>query len=146
LPDGKVFVAGGYSRWAEIYDPATESYSEGPWHYQRREIFGMSTMADGRVLIAGGSSNSAETFDPVTETFGLLSSTTNAGHRAVNLADGKILIAGGYHSEIFDPVTETFIETGGVLEYHLAPRPTLHEDGRVLKTGGCSCPSELYIP
>jgi hypothetical protein len=90
---------------------------------------------DGRVLIAGGSdanaglvhsiTNTAEIFDPATETFSLVSATMSwprVNHCAVTLADGHILLIGGWATwdgiswndagppnlDEFDPVASSF--------------------------------------
>jgi hypothetical protein len=77
VPDGRVLVLPGLgvetpaAETAEVWDPATASFSvTGPmvrptWRYAA------TTLADGRVLIVGGVSaeTSAEVWDPATGTF-----------------------------------------------------------------------------
>jgi hypothetical protein len=76
-------------------------------------------LTNGTVLIAGGSQggvamNKAEIYDPASDTFTmtgeLLDSHTK--HTASLLADGRVLIAGGYNgkdvAELYDPVGGTF--------------------------------------
>jgi deoxycytidylate deaminase len=66
-----------------------------------------------------------------------------SGHTATLLANGKVLIAGGYNgdyltsAEIYDPATRTFRAVGGQFDTaRFFASATLLEDGRVLITGG----------
>jgi hypothetical protein len=116
-------------------------------------------LADGRVLIAGGIGSvkqgnltlqgevvaSAELYEPKTATFTATGSMTTprAGHTATLLADGRVLLSGGYDvdgalasAELYDPKTGTFSPTGSMTvprEQHTA---TLLVDGRILIAGG----------
>jgi hypothetical protein len=60
LTDGRILVAGGAER-AEVYDPATNSFTavagslQAPWHFSTATL-----MADGRVLIVGGYGHNSE--------------------------------------------------------------------------------------
>jgi hypothetical protein len=97
----------GVSDFAEIYDPASGTFIS----YGRTldsQVFSTATrLSDGTVLIAGGqlpgSSTPAgnpavELYAPATSTFapaGSLS-TGRYSHTATLLADGSVLIAGGY--------------------------------------------------
>jgi galactose oxidase-like protein len=65
------------------------------------------------------------------------------GHTATPLADGRILIAGGYtehnttaSAELYDPVSGRFIATGDMTTTRGWPTATLLPDGRVLIAGG----------
>ena len=87
-------------------------------------------LADGRVLVAGGGGDytdtqflaSAEIFDPTTGTFTAtgIDALRRAPTTAANLlADGRVLVTGGYgaeaplpEAELFDPVTGTFSSAG----------------------------------
>ena len=89
--------------------------------------------------------------------------TTRRGHTATLLADGRVLIAGGWanpestanslsSAEVYDPAAGTFSSTGGMTtnrRYHTA---TLLPDGRVLIAGGTNtrnvalASAELYDP
>jgi Kelch motif/Galactose oxidase, central domain len=114
LPDGRVLVAGGTSdaplASAVVFSPVTNAFSSagiGVMSTARRAP-AAAPLPDGRVLIAGGSYDdatehylaSAEVFNPATNTFssagigGMGSARTGAA--AARLADGRVLVAGGY--------------------------------------------------
>jgi hypothetical protein len=167
LPDGKVLVAGGgTASWtggyttflasAELYDPATGTFTATGAMATARESHTATRLNDGRVLIAGGQDRldhavaSAEIYDPSTGTFSATGSMTvaRAFHTATPLSDGRVLIVGGnagtwsfdgpfYASaEIYDPKTGKFNPTGSMATprgWHIA---TLLGDGRVLVAGG----------
>lgn len=160
LANGKVLLAGEHDtrRGAELYDPAAGTWSAtGPLAVGR----GMHTttlLLDGRVLVAGGIDYgaegepifaSAEIYDPALGTW----STTGAmsgprfKHRAVRLADGKVLVAGGTDiepsnnhplasAELYDPTTGTWSATGPLVQAREMPAIRLLHDGRVLIAGG----------
>ena len=110
LPNGKVLVAGGYNgssylASAELYDPAS-----GSWSYTRsmaatRENHTAMLLPNGKVLVAGGYNGSsyltsAELFDPNSGASGSWSATGSLAterylHTATLLPNGKVLIAGG---------------------------------------------------
>lgn len=119
LANGKVLVVGGDNASgpvssAEIYDPASGTWSVTASMSRPRAVFSASVLTDGRVLAVGGytlisgtgtsgpgSTNSAEIYDPVT---GLWAATQNAlavreDHTATVLADGRVIIAGGQSSD-----------------------------------------------
>src|SRR5262249_13672162 len=117
LPDGTVLIAGGFGTGgaltsAEIYDPATQTFTAlpdtGATHLPTAP-FGASAarLPAGTILIAGGraavgsSLTSAETYAPATQPFTALPDS-GATHlqsarsfaAAVPLPDGTVLIAG----------------------------------------------------
>ncbi len=123
-------------------------------------------LLNGKVLITGGwnpsvsgrydpAIASAELYDPSTGTFVPAGNMTTArmAHTATLLADGRVLISGGYadssptsslHSaELYDPSTGTFDATGEMFAGGPTPAVLL-TNGKVLITGGPS--AELYDP
>ena len=173
LSDGKVLLVGGRSvpsgspneATAELFDPETENFTFTTGFMAAPRRFHSATLlADGRVLIAGGldvNANTlatAELYDPATQTFSPTTNTMSEArfvHTATLLADGRVLIAGGggvtnddvhASAEIFDPATNTFTPTAGLMTQarrdHAA---TLLADGRVLITAGVIGPSAGFL-
>src|SRR6266478_55948 len=176
LPNGKALITGGVVNpngsgalaSAELYDPASHTFSTLPNMNAARADHTMTLLPNGQVLIAGGfndTSNlsSAELFDQSTNTFTLLSasmSTQRAEHTATLLANGKVLLAGGNtnvttlaSAEIFDPATNTFTTSAHVMT---TVRQIHHADllpnGQVLINGGFDvnnnplASAEIYDP
>jgi hypothetical protein len=164
LADGRVLVAGGYDAndvalaSAELYDPATNTFTSTGSLVTARGLHTATLLADGRVLIAGGGPAnwlstapgpylaSAELYDPKTGSFsptGLMTSTRE-DHTATLLDDGRVLIAGGNDvgahavasAELYDPKTGKFSATGSMTTPRGFHTATLLADGRVLITGG----------
>ncbi len=107
LADGRVLLAGGCGTSAQLYDPATGSFSPTGSLGQVRAGTTATLLSDGRVLFAGGYNcapagqdgiwASAELYDPSTGTFSPTGSLVapRTQHTATLLADGRVLIAGG---------------------------------------------------
>ena len=111
LNDGRVLIAGGYAgnviSGAEVYDPKSGAFAETGTLGSARCKHTAGRLPDGRVLIAGGSDsrgwkgnlNSAEIYDPRTGKFTATSPLNDSRFKlpdeAVQLASGKLLIAGG---------------------------------------------------
>jgi hypothetical protein len=134
LADGRVLVTGGQDTAAdlasaEIYDPKTGMFTATGSMIGGREYHTATLLVDGRVLVAGGGSDytnryfhaSAELYDPKTGTFGPTGPLTDArtNHMASLLADGRVLVTGGYgaeaplaSAELYDPKTGTFSPAG----------------------------------
>ncbi len=132
LLDGRILIVGGYQpdpgagslASAEIYDPATGSFSYTGSLSIARYGHTATRLADGKVLIVGGDQNvgtrsTAELYNPATGTFTTVTSTLSvlrSNHAAALLADGRVLIFGGESGEsvvngtveAYDPATQTF--------------------------------------
>ena len=125
LQNGKVLIAGGLADddvntilpTAELYDPATGTWSITGSLNVSRYSFTTTLLPNGKVLAAGGylrgvpamvnpagpqtSLNSAELYDPATGTWSIAASLNMArdSHTATLLPNGKVLVAaGGYWS------------------------------------------------
>jgi hypothetical protein len=181
LPDGRVLVAGGGAvhgngytlASAELYDPATGSWTATGEMTQTRQGHVATLLSDGRVLVAGGHIGeggnflgSAELYDPVT---GIWVSTgdmtqTRSGGSATLLPDGRVLVAGGVDkpypgccvpqssAELYDPRTGAWAATGSMIEPGGGSASVL-PDGRVLVlgeinagTGDGRSSAQLYDP
>ncbi len=116
LKNGKVLVTGGFvneperegrsARSAELFDPATNSWTRIPDMASARRVHTATLLPNGRVLIAGGNgdnqsdnrtSSSTEIYDPATNawTAGPPLATGRLFHTATLLADGSVLLVGG---------------------------------------------------
>ena len=182
LPDGHVLFAGGDPRpWnfdgpyldsAELYDPATGTFSPTGSLATGRNMHTATLLLDGRVLVVGGNRSgqhpiaSAELYDPATGTFSVTGSLTigRGFHTATLLLDGRVLVVGGTSdgwvgssvlasAEVFDPKTGTFTTTGSMSAKRANHTATLLADGRVLVTGGTTsggiaslASAEIYDP
>lgn len=157
LRNGKVLVAGGYSyststgstastAGAEIYDPATGSFSTTGSMTEARSSHTATLLLNGKVLIIG--SFSAEIYDPATGSFTATGSMARARgvHTATRLSNGKVLITGGTTvsngyaevaiTEIYDPATASFTYAASLSTGNAAPNAVLLSNGNVLISGG----------
>ena len=178
LLDGRVLIAGGLDpslitrSEAEIFNPATGTFTSVPSMSTPRRWHTATLLPDGRVLVAGGvptSSNSiptatAEIFDPASGTWSPTGSmTTNRGYHTATLVGTKVLLAAGYNgsatlnsAELYDPSTGTFTSTGSLANSRRFYAAARLADGRVLAVGGSQTPvggpqtrlasAEIYDP
>ena len=176
LPNGKVLVTGGQGQAnggapiakAELYDPATGTWSlttplSGP-----RGVTTATLLPNGKVLLAGGAKQvgsgylaTAVLYDPATGQW----SDTGSMHVARSdaaaglLPNGKVLITGGKNAsplasaELYDPNTGTFSTTASMqtARRRFSRIATLLANGTVLVQGGYNTTgflkaSEIYTP
>jgi hypothetical protein len=160
LLDGRVLVVGGHDRGAyrggaspdesnpataELYDPASGTWSATGNMLKRQAGFPPTLLLDGRVLVGDVDDPDpaieddeiagSEVFDPASGTWSSAGNRPTGG-TATLLRDGKVLVAGLGGAQLYDPDSGTWSATGTMITprgYHTA---TLLRDGRVLVAGG----------
>lgn len=167
LPDGRVLVVGGlvccsqnsetYTATAELFDPRTGAFRPTGSLRVARAFHQATLLPDGRVLVTGGFAGSAtaltalavtEAYDVASEEFrdGPPLAVARAGHSALVLGDGRVLVVGGLdgspsapgiaETELFHPDTNQW--TAGPLRdpANLDATATRLGNGKVLLFGG----------
>jgi large repetitive protein len=180
LPDGRVLVAGGRAVAAdpskavrqlvsaELYNPATGTWSVTGLLAEARSDHTATLLPDGTVLVAGGSFGgphalaSAELYDPATGTWSASGPLAEArsGHTATLLPDGRVLVAGGSadsllpdgsaaggllalaSAELYDPIRRSWTAAARMDEGRVGLAAVLLEDATVLVAGGLTENSE----
>jgi Bacterial Ig-like domain (group 2)/Galactose oxidase, central domain len=154
LNSGKVLVAGGSAQpaadptsEAELYDPATGTFTATGNLNMARCQHTATLLKNGQVLIAGGfgaqqvAESTAELYDPTTGTFTLTGSLNAARsiHTATILNNGEVLIIGGEAAnpstttaELYNPTSGTFAFTGSLNMSFGVSAAILLQSGRVL--------------
>jgi hypothetical protein len=176
LPNGKVLVAGGeylgggafhYPASAELYNPATNSWSPAGSMSTGRALFTATLLPSGKVLVAGGYNasgylSSAELYDPATNTWSSAGamSTPRINQTATLLPSGEVLVSGGFNghaaltsAELYDPSSNSWSVEGAMTTPRGLHTATLLGNGNVLMAGGAStdpfgtplASAELYI-
>ena len=169
LPNGKVLAVGGRIHtgpdyfdfkaiaFADLYDPATKTWSASGTMGTSRTDHSAVLLANGKVLVAGGTTvdfngvtiASAELYDPAS---GMWTGTGSMllgreRHTATVLRNGQVLVAGGdfydgtnvgvlTESELYDPVAGTWSATASMGIPRFGAKAVLLRNGKVLETGG----------
>ena len=158
LFDGRVLLAGGLDAFtnlevgsAELYDPATETFSRACTLAAERWAHGAASLPDGRVLLAGGYAlggvtDTAELWDPTTGECQATGSlfVPRADLRLVVLATGEVLAVGGRDDagqalaavESWDPLTGVWSHRPSLPGNRVGHSVSVLHDGRVLILGG----------
>jgi len=181
LSSGNVLVAGGCTKicvtgntaTAEIYNPATGTWSKTGSLATARVYFGMVSLSSGAVLAVGGCTGqnangcsgvtpSVEIYNPSTGTWSA-ASPLHAARGAFSttlLSNGQVLVAGGINAannpinsvEKYDPASGQWILTGQLKVARDEQTATLLPNGNVLVAGGenrsnaSTATAELYNP
>jgi N-acetylneuraminic acid mutarotase len=141
------------------------------WHFvgnmtATRDSHTTTRLANGQVLVAGGNGScnvspgnpcgSAELFNPATGMWTATGSliTPRASHTAILLANGKVLVAGGFTAtaELYDPLTGQWTATGTMSTSRAKQAMVLLPNGKVLVAGGVNSvtdsakSAEIYDP
>jgi hypothetical protein len=157
LEDGRVLVSGGvvpqgYAvATAELFDPRRGEFVATGSMSRARYGHAAILLDDGRVLVIGGDGSddpaSAELYDPEMGSFvptGPVAVPQATGFTATQLADGRVLIVGGWDdhgsplaaAQLYDPATGRFTLTGSLPGPRAQHAAALLGDGRVLIVGG----------
>ncbi len=178
LPTGQVLVVGGngsprgglYLATAERFDPATGHWTPAGMMTTARTEHTATPLPDGQVLVAGGIEGygenpflaTAERYDPTTNEWRPAASmaTTRAGHAAVPLNSGQVLVAGGINrkasnhnllasAERYDFATDQWLPVAPMAVARYQPIAVSLPGNRVLVagakyTGGNSRLAEVY--
>jgi N-acetylneuraminic acid mutarotase len=161
LLNGQVLVAGGYNNnsvgifsRAELYNPATETWTVTGELNTTRMAHKATLLSNGEVLVAGGyggnvgfsrNLSSAELYNPTTGTWTATGAmnTSRSGHTATLLPNGQVMVAGGYgllsaelSAELYDPVSGFWTETAALNTARSQHTATLLTNGQVLVAGG----------
>jgi large repetitive protein len=163
LANGKVLVAGGGTASAELYNPATRTFSPAGHMSSPRTNATATLLASGEVLVAGGLLRgkqqlaSADLYDPATGTWSRTGSmhVARSGQTATLLPNGTVLVTGGgcngkgfyqctpgiygasqKSAELYHPDTGTWTLAGTMSPGRQYQTATLLPDGKVLVAGG----------
>ncbi len=159
LPNGNVFIAGGYNNLTTVTNVAEVYYAtSGAWGQLAnmpagRAIAPAVQLQDGRILICGGTNqngnqSSCAAYNPATNLWN--NPTTPAsmptalqGHTMTVMADGRVLVAGGddgfgetTSSYLYDPVGNTWLTTNPLISARFGHDATLLPNGEVMISGG----------
>jgi hypothetical protein len=166
LRDGKVLVEGGDPATdaiagAELFDPATGTWTRTGAMAGPRRMQAATLLADGQVLIAGGHDGqaalaTAELYNPADGRFGPTGSLPEpiSLPSAVLLEDGRVLLAGGLGADgnptaaafLYDPAADGWTKTGSMPVSRVRPVLTRLDDGRVLVFDTGATAVDLYDP
>lgn len=160
LQNGSVLAAGGmsmqynhpYTTSAELYDPATNTWTRVASPRSDRLLANAVTLANGSVLLAGGTANTPssnghanEIFDPESNSWARGATMTNPrnGFGMVALHNGSVLAAGGYSgssdlnsAEIYMPGSNTWVIIESMYEKRPGCRAALLANGSAIIMGG----------
>jgi len=157
---------------AELYDPASNAWSSAGFMSTGRYLHTASLLGNGKVLVAGGDNNlntpcncttfvsSADLYNPATNSFTPTGALVTAryAHTATVLANGSVLVAGGFGGatstiqsggaalasvELYDPTTGMWTATGSMNNPRMNHIATLLPSGKVLVAGGSGGTSTL---
>jgi hypothetical protein len=146
--------------------PASPSASVTLALTEPRAVHRATLLADGSVLFTGGCTEAgcggfdagrvSDVYDPATRRFitGPVMLSARASGTATVLADGRVLLTGGYPgegqlptaaAELYDPVTGRFESVGSLVVGRADQSATLLPDGTVMVAGGFDARGEALL-
>jgi hypothetical protein len=156
LADGRVLVVGGHEcvlggftgqNISNLFDPVTNTWTDGPNMAYRRWYPSVITMGNGKALVVAGSVNGVtdyvpipEVYDPITNKF----TTLNSANQTIpnypfifNLPDGRVLVAGSDEAKMASYVLNVNTQQWSVVDPTVldAGSAVMYEPGKVLKAG-----------
>jgi len=181
LVNGKVLIVGGYGlgvselprlKTAELYDPFTDTVSPTGNMALPRVLHAATLLDDGKVLVTGGTIDNvgggvatatSEVYDPSTGAFTTAGNmiTDRAQHSATLLADGQVLVVGGWNGHRADAVDDppwdprfaelfdrsgSFKTSGNMSTTRIGHKSIRLANGNVLMLGGIPNPQNVYQP
>jgi hypothetical protein len=172
LVGGSVLVAGGWDpalaeplSSAELYDPASRSFSGTGSLLAQRSGATATRLGSGLVLVAGGQSTFGsgtahqELYDPGQGTFSATAGNLDVnlimyGHSATLLPSGLVLFTGGTAAGnvqlpaaavVYEPTRGIFVPLPSMVSGRSFGTATLLSGGAVLVTGGYSSSSGPFV-
>jgi hypothetical protein len=134
-------------------DPPTPAVAPQPAMATPRAVHQATLLASGELLVTGGcvsagcdhATGQSERYDPAGRRFrpAAAMQAARSGHAAVALADGRVLVAGGWvdgrtvaSAELYEPGNDRWSAAPDLAEPRGMPTATALADGRVLLAGG----------
>ncbi|WNG17550.1 kelch repeat-containing protein [Cystobacter fuscus] len=157
LGSGKLLIVNGVTglgpiNGAELYDPATDTWTSAGVPGIRGSNTHAVLLPNGKVLALAGSLTGS-VYDPATDTWTATGDLSEERVRpsVTRLESGQVLVAGGTNpsgvqltsADLYDPVTNTFTPTGGMTLGREAHSATRLQDGRVLAVSGLNQAGEV---
>lgn len=165
LRGGDVLIAGGEGGAAALrFSPLRATWASAGVLLAEEPGATLTALANGRVLLVGPNPPAAQLYDPAAQSWveTRAPAVARSGHSATRLVNGRVLIAGGSTKtetssgisqavEIYEPVTASWAQAGGLLEARRWHTATRLVNGRVAVVGGVgdagtSASIELFDP
>jgi len=143
LLDGRVLVVhGSIGQGAEVFDPATETFTAAGPFVGGHGCIRAERLANGGALVIDGSpANAAELFMPGTDSFAATDAVAHSRcyFASAVLPDGRVLVTGyDLPAEVYDPATGMFTDAGIPEVATSGPTANTLTNGFVLVAGGSS--------
>jgi hypothetical protein len=158
LADGRILVVGGYGessttmgiKNAEIFDPATLSWTSVPNMQYRRWYPNATTLSDGRILVVAGWQTSANTnagiseiYDPANNTWSSLTNANNPFETypfMYQLPDGRVIHIGGSEFATDTDILDLTTASWSVVDPNIVDggSATMYLPGKFMKAGSAA--------